>query len=151
MKDKVYTLKLCAICILFIAGMSLQACKDHNNDDAEPTNEEIMAASWTATSIRQDGMDVTSEYPDFTLKLNADHTYSSSGAKKLLYPSGSWSAIGSEIPAAGISLDNSTAISLTWTADKQSFTAEFIVNEGNVNMDGRAAAVLGDYVVIFKK
>ncbi|HEY0653109.1 MAG TPA: hypothetical protein VGD65_08270 [Chryseosolibacter sp.] len=129
-----------------IALVWLLAWTSACDDDDKPANpQEQIKKTWrigAAGFVKKDGANVTSEYINLVITLNNDGTYQTSNAKKLFFPSGSWSWVGTDTNQITIDGDLPvTIIELT----KSTLRIEFVMDEDHVNAAGRAKAVLGTY------
>lgn len=120
------------------------ACKD--DEDKNPVNpQDAIEKTWrigSAGYVKKDGTSVTSEYPNLTVTMKADGTYQTTNAKKLLFPSGTWSWVGTGTSEVKLDGDFTvTVIDLTAT----NLVVEFVLTKDDVNTNGRKNALVGTY------
>ena len=116
--------------------------------DILPTEQELfvidISKTWDISnqgSITKDGVDITSQFPDFTLTFG-NKTYSSSGGLNLwLDGSGTWDFANAEtttpIILEGITMD----VTLSSSSVALSFTL------GSTPIGGRNSSVSGNYII----
>lgn len=116
------------------------------DDDDKPANpQEQIKKTWrigSAGFVKKDGSTITSEYANLTITLKNDGTYETTNAKKLLFPSGTWSWVGTGTNE--LTIDGDFSVSVTQLT-KTTLTIEFIMHEEHVNANGRTKALVGSY------
>jgi hypothetical protein len=138
---KVFTGMMAVAALVWLLAFT-SAC----DDDEKPTNpQEHIKQTWKIGSsgfVKKGGVSVTSEYPNLTVTLNSDGTYTTSNAKKLFFPSGTWAWVGTGV--TGITIDGDLPVNIT-ELTKTTLRIQFILDEDHVNTNGRTQAVLGSY------
>ncbi len=124
---------------------SITACDD---DDKPENPQKAIEASWSVGStgfVKQDGVDVTSDYAGLALTISNDGTYTAANAKKLFFPTGTWSWQGTGISKFVMNGDLEVTVT---ELSKTTLHMQFHMDESHVNPNGRNAAVVGDYDVL---
>ncbi|HEY5826483.1 MAG TPA: hypothetical protein VIT44_19065 [Cyclobacteriaceae bacterium] len=145
MKEQITsTMKVIALILL---ASWVSGCK--KKDDPKPIDpQEQIKKTWTlGTSgyVIKDGIDVTTEYPGLTVTINADGTYTTTQAKKLFFPSGTWSWVGTG--TIQFLLDGDIPVSVT-ELTQTNLAIQFNLNREHVNPNGRVEAVVGEYKLL---
>lgn len=76
------------------------------------------------------------------MTLNANGTYTTTNAKKLFFPSGTWEWV--DTGTTEFLIDGNFSVNVT-ELTKNTLRISFILDEDNVNTGGRTHAVLGNY------
>lgn len=140
---KVFTGTLSVVALAWLLAFT-SAC----DDDEKPVNpQELIKKTWhigASGFVKKDGAALTSEYLNLTVTLNSDGTYSTSNGKKLFFPSGTWSWVGTGTTEFLIDGDLPVTVS---ELTKTNLRIKFLMDEDHVNTNGRRQAVLGNYEV----
>ena len=130
---------------IVLAGLMLWTSACNDDDKPDPKNQIVKTWSVGSTGfVKQDGVDVTSEYTGLTISIKNDGTYSTTNAAKLFYPTGAWAWKGPGITTFTIDGDfdiNVTELSAT------TLHINFNMDVDHVNPDGRTSAVVGSYEI----
>ena len=119
--------------------------------------DEIVAGTWSLSSVTVDGSDVTSDFSGFSLSLNHNGPNSGSGSYSTnnggsLLTSGEYYADGTKIytmnESSGMTSYSITSFSLT--NDNKTLTFGFN-NPTTTLGGGRTEGLAGDYVFVFTK
>jgi hypothetical protein len=138
---KIFTGTMTVVALAWLLAFS-SACDD---DDKTANPQDHIKQTWRVGSagfVKKDGVSVTSEYIDLTVTLHADGTYTTSNAKKLFYPSGTWAWVGTG--TSEFLIDGDFSVTVTALA-KTSLMIKFTMHEADVNPNGRTYAIVGNY------
>lgn len=123
----------------------LSAC---HHDDPNPQDQ--LKKSWQIGStgfIKQDGVDVSADYPGIVVTWKGDGTYTTTNAKKLFYPEGTWVWQGNGTTL--LAVDGSLPVTVNeLTSSKLHIT--FTMDRDHVNANGRTQAVVGNYELLLQ-
>lgn len=117
------------------------------DDDDKPNPQNQIVRTWSIGDsgfVKQDGVDVTSNYPNLTITVNSDGTYSTSNAGKLFYPTGTWAWQGTGTTTFIIDGDFEVAVT---ELSASTLHVEFDMAVDDVNANGRTQAIVGSYEV----
>lgn len=124
----------------------LLACATACDDDDKPVNpQENIKRVWIIGQggfVKKDGVALTSEYTNLSVTLNANGTYTTSNAKKLFFPSGTWEWVGTG--TTEFLIDGDLSVNVT-ELTKNTLRISFMMDEDHVNASGRTTAVVGNY------
>ena len=140
---KIFTGTLTVVALAWLLAFT-SACDD---DDKPENPQEFIKKTWhigASGFVKKDGSALTSEYVNLTVTLNSDGTYSTTNAKKLFFPSGTWSWVGTG--TGEFMIDGDLPVTVT-ELTKTTLKVKFIMDEDHVNAGGRTQAVLGNYEV----
>ena len=140
-------MKKLMICAIALSIFSLLGCGGDDGPPPETAQEKafkkLSSGSWglSGGSIKVDGVDESTQYPNFSLSINKS-SYSSSNGGKLFKPSGTWKWKDTKTDNS-ITLDGKEITITQLTASKLVFTFTF---SGAV-----AAGISGAYTVTLNK
>lgn len=121
------------------------ACDDDKPGDKPENLQDMIKKTWRigATGfVKQDGINVTGEYPNLNVTIKNDGTYTVSNGKKLFYPSGTWKWQGAGVTE--VILDDDFSVTVT-ELTKSTLRIRFMMDASDVNPNGREKAVVGNY------
>ena len=128
-----------ALCWIVV---TLGAC----NKDDEPQNPQMfIEKSWkldAAGFVKQDGVDVSADYQGLTVTFNKNGTYTTSNAKKLFFPTGTWNWPSANTTQVILDGDHTFTVK---AISKTVLHVEFTMAVEDVNPNGKAEAVVGSY------
>ncbi|MGC3944846.1 MAG: hypothetical protein QM762_10070 [Chryseolinea sp.] len=146
---------------LFAAVLVLSSC---GGDDNEKSEEEVqldkLKGTWTMTSVENDGVDRSDEYPNMTMTLNG--TYTSGGVYNLASNADEWPSISpwkaddtwkfnADTPTTIIIRQSDLqALNYTLTSSDSQLKIEFNYSGAGFN-NGRTSSVGGNWVFTFSK
>ena len=138
--------------ILFVA--LLISCKGGNNPDPiPPTFEEKLAGTWSLSSVKIDGSDVTSDYSGFSITFDANLNYSiANGGLTFTQTSGSWgTASQTDTGATGYLAGITNQVTLAFSNANKTLTLSFTVDNNTFGLGGRVSGLAGNYVFVLNK
>ena len=136
--------------ILFIIALVVLSISCGGDDTpSEPTAQELaleqLSATWNLSggSIRLDGLDVSANYPGFSLSYSAN-SYTTQNGGDLFSASGTWSWVGDSDRL--IMLDDGKQINISTLND-----ADLVFSFQLSSSGGEAAGLPGSYEIALKK
>ena len=129
--------------ILFIAVL-LSCDESGGGDDPTPdpepaTFEEKLAGTWSLSSVKIDGSDVSSDYSGFSINFDASLNYTiSNGGTTFIQTSGSWGTSSASDTGATGFLDGITnQVTLAFSNEDKTLTLSFTVDNTTLGLGGR--------------
>lgn len=128
-----------------LAGLMIWASACDDDDKPNPQNQIVKTWSIGGSGfVKQDGVDVTSDYQNLTFTIKSDGTYSTANAGKLFFPSGTWAWQGTGTTAFVIDGDFEVTVN---ELNASTLHVEFDMAVDDVNANGRTKAIVGSYEV----
>jgi len=136
--------------ILFIAV--LLSC---DKNKATPlTVEKKLAGTWSMSSVKIDGSDVSSDYSGFSITFDANLNYTiTNGGTTFTQTSGqiakSWDG---DLDQVNVNLNGITnQVTLAFSNDDKTLTLSFSVDNTTFGLGGRGEGLAGSYVFVLNK
>jgi hypothetical protein len=139
---KTFTGTLTVVALLWLVAFTT-AC----DDDEKSNPQDQIKKTWvvgTSGFVKKGGVSITSEYPNLTVTLKNDGTYTTTNAMKLFYPSGVWAWVGTG--TTGFTIDGDLPVNVI-ELTKSTLRIQFVMDESHVNANGRTQAIVGNYEI----
>lgn len=138
--------------ILFIA--LFVSCEEGGGDDPIPvTFEEKLQGTWSMSSVKIDGSDVSSDFSGFSITFDANLNYTiSNGGTTFVQTSGSWgTASSNDNGATGFLNGITNQVTLAFSNENKTLTLSFTVDTTTFGLGGKGDGLAGNYVFVLNK
>ena len=134
----------------------LISCDRDGGDDPGPnaaTFEEKLAGTWSMSSVKIDGSDVSSDFSGFSINFDANLNYTiSNGGTIFTQTSGSWGTSSSnDTGATGFLNGITNQVTLAFSNENKTLTLSFTVDNSTFGLGGRGDGLGGNYVFVLNK
>ena len=141
--------------ILFIAVL-LSCDESGGGDDPTPepaTFEEKLAGTWSMSSVKIDGSDVSSDYSGFSINFDSNLNYTiSNGGTTFTQTVGSWgTSSANDTGATGFLAGITNQVTLAFSNEDKTLTLSFSVDNTTFGLGGRGEGLAGNYVFVLNK
>lgn len=152
------TIKNIFILAIITTIITFPSCSsdDSSDTDISITIDEKLAGSWSISSVRLDGADVTGDFSGFGVTLNSNGngsnsgSYTVNGGYNLLDGSGSYSVNGTSSLSLSTNQGNNITVSIELSNDDNTLSFSFF-NPTTTFGGGRINGTAGDYVFVLNK